>query len=414
MNLQFSEALMDLRGSATREIWGKAKRPGMISLGGGSPARESLPMKQLEEIAAEIFSDYALMNRGYNYSPTEGFDELREQVLELAKTFGIDLPDLSISNVIITTGGGQAIDLTLRAFVNRGDSVLVENPTYLGFLQVAQSYGARLTGVDAGENGLILADLEEKMIRHKPKLLYVVPTFSNPTGKTYTMENRRAIVELAKKHNVIIMEDDPYSRLRISGNAVPPLKSFDRENDCVVYISSFSKVISPGIRLGYAIGREEIIRKMTIAKQGADLSSSNISQLLVLRYLEKGLYYPVVRQAIPLYRERKNAMINAIKKYFPDEFSHTDPEGGLFIWGEFKTPINTAAMFDEAINRNVAYVQGQAFYADGSGLNTIRLNFSNENPETIERAVKILGNLSKETIAAFHSETAAVKNSAAS
>jgi 2-aminoadipate transaminase len=267
---------------------------------------------------------------------------------------------------------------------------------------VAQSYGAKLTGVAAGEGGLILGDLEEKMIRHKPKLLYVVPTFSNPTGKTYTVENRRAIVELAKKYNVIIIEDDPYSRLRISGNAVPPLKNFDRENECVIYISSFSKVISPGIRLGYAVGREEIIRKMTIAKQGADLSSSNISQILVLRYLEKGFYYPVVERAIPVYRERKNAMIDAIKKYFPEEFSHTDPEGGLFIWGTFKTPIDTAAMFDEAINRNVAYVPGQTFYADGSGINTIRLNFSNENPETIGRAVKILGDLSKETIAAFH------------
>jgi 2-aminoadipate transaminase len=402
MELKFSEALMDLRGSATREIWSKAKKPGMISLGGGSPARESLPMKQLEEIATEIFSDYTLMSRGYNYGSTEGFDELREQVLELAKTFGIDIPGLNISNVIITTGGGQAIDLALRTFVNRGDTILVENPTYLGFLQVAQSYGANLIGIAADDSGLILADLEKKIIRHKPKLLYVVPTFSNPTGKTYTRENRKAIVELAKKHNVIILEDDPYSRLRISGDAVPPLKNFDKENNCVIYISSFSKVISPGIRLGYAIGREEIIRKMTIAKQGADLSSSNISQLLVLRYLEKGFYYPVVERAIPVYRERKNAMINAIGKYFPKEFSHTDPEGGLFIWGEFETPIDTTVMFDEAISRNVAYVQGQTFYADGSGINTIRLNFSNENPETIERAIKILGDLSKETITAFH------------
>jgi 2-aminoadipate transaminase len=406
MELQFSDALADLRGSATREIWSKAKKPGMISLGGGSPARESLPMKQLEEIAAEIFSDYALMSRGYNYGSTEGFEELREQILGLIKTFGIDLPGLGLSNVMITTGGGQAIDLALRAFVNRGDKILVENPTYLGFLQVAQSYGAKLTGVDAGEEGLILEDLEEKMIRHKPKLLYVVPTFSNPTGKTYTVENRKAIVELAKKHNVIILEDDPYSRLRISGNAVPPLKSFDQENNSVIYISSFSKVISPGIRLGYAIGLEEIIRKMTIAKQGADLSSSNISQLLVLRYLEKGLYYPMVERAIPIYRERKNAMIGAIGRYFPEEFSHTNPEGGLFIWGEFKTPIDTAAMFDEAINRNVAYVQGQAFYANGTGANSIRLNFSNENPETIELAIKILGDLSKENIAAWHDRKA--------
>jgi 2-aminoadipate transaminase len=403
MELQFSEALRELHGSATREIWKTSRIPGMISLAGGSPARESIPVKHLEEIAAEIFSDYALISRGYNYGSTEGFDELREQVLKLAKTFGIDLPDVDISHIMITTGGSQAIDLVLRTFVNRDDTVLVENPTYLGFLHTARSYGAKLVGVAADNEGLILADLEEKMTLHKPKMLYVVPTFSNPTGKTYTVENRKAIVGLAQKYNVIILEDDPYSRLRISGEALPPLKSFDRENNGVIYISSFSKVISPGIRLGYAIGMPEIIRKMTIAKQGADLSSSNISQLLVLRYLEKGLYYPVVERAIPLYRERKNAMTDAIKRYFPEEFSHTDPDGGLFIWGEFKTPFDTAAMLNEAVSRNVVYVQGQAFYANGTGANTIRLNFSNENPETINQAVKILGDISKKTIAVCRS-----------
>jgi 2-aminoadipate transaminase len=400
MERKFSEALDSLRGSATREIYGKLHRPGMISLAGGSPAVDCIPMKELEEIAAEVFSDFTLMSEGYRYAATEGFTGLRERVLKLAAGLDVDTAGLDIADVIITSGGSQALDLALKAFIGKGDTVLVENPTYLGFLQTANSYRANVVGVDANKDGLDIEDLERKIRRCDPKLLYVVPTFSNPTGKTYTVENRRAILALAEKYNVIILEDDPYSRLRFSGQPVPPIKFFDKDNAYVVYVSSFSKVIAPGIRLAFSIGPEDIIRKMTIIKQGSDLSSSNISQLLISRYLDKGYYFPMVERGLPIYRERKIAMSEGIKKYMPDEFTATDPEGGLFVWGAFNAPINTAELFMEAIEKNVAFIQGAAFYADGGGLNTIRLNFSNENPATIDRAVKIIGDLAKEKIAA--------------
>ncbi|MDR1909213.1 MAG: PLP-dependent aminotransferase family protein [Spirochaetaceae bacterium] len=400
MDYQFSEALAGMHGTATREIYRVLSRPGIISLAGGSPAHDCLPYRQIEEIAAELFADHDLMTKGYRYGTTEGFPELRELVLGLAASFGINISGMDTGNAIITSGGGQSIDLILKTFVNRGDTVLAENPTYQGFLQTAQSYGAVIAGVDAGEDGLIIQDLEEKILRHKPKLLYVVPTFSNPTGKTYSAANRKAIVELALRYGVMVAEDDPYSRLRISGEAVPPLKVFDTNNTCVVYISSFSKVVSPGIRLGFSIGPAEVIRKMTIAKQGVDLSSSNISQLLIQKYLERGYYYPNIEKSLPIYRERKGSMFEALGKYFPEEFSHTDPDGGIFIWGEFRTPIDTAAMFSEALKRNVVYIEGRSFFADGRGRSSLRLNFSNETPENIDKAVRILGELSKMTIAA--------------
>jgi 2-aminoadipate transaminase len=400
MERKFSEALDSLRGTATREIYSKLNRPGMISLAGGSPAVDCIPMKQLEEIAEEVFSDFTLMGEGYRYAATEGFVGLRERVIKLAAELDVDTRGLDISDVIITSGGSQALDLLLKTFIGKGDTVLVENPTYLGFLQTAHSYRANVVGVEANDDGLDIGDLEKKMLKYEPKVLYVVPTFSNPTGKTYSVENRKAILALAEKYNVIILEDDPYSRLRFSGQAVPPIKFFDKDNSLVVYVSSFSKVIAPGVRLAFTIGPEDIIRKMTIIKQGSDLSSSNISQLLIMKYLDKGYYFPVVEKSLPVYRERKTAMSESIKKYMPQEFSATDPEGGLFVWGAFDAPINTSELFMEAIEHNVAFIQGAAFYADGSGLNTIRLNFSNENPATIEKAVKILGDLAKEKIAA--------------
>jgi 2-aminoadipate transaminase len=401
MDWKFSEALSSMHGTATREIYSVLHRPGMISLAGGSPAIDCIPVKQLEAIAAEVFSDPALVSEGYKYATTEGLPELREAVISLAGEFGIDVKSIDKSQAIITSGGGQALDLILKTFINRGDAVLVENPTYLGFLQTAQSYGSNLIGVEGNDHGLDLDDLEKKMRTYKPKIIYVVPTFSNPTGKTYSAENRKALIDLAIKYNVLIIEDDPYSNLRFSGEPVPPIKSFDKNNEIVVYVSSFSKVIAPGIRLGFSIGPSDVIRKMTIAKQGVDLCSSNISQLLVLKYLEKGYYFPNIKKSLPVYRKRKEAMFDSIKKYMPEEYSHTDPDGGLFIWGRFSVPINTVEMLTEAIGRNIAYITGSSFYADGSGLDTLRLNFSNENSENIDKAVKILGDLSKEKISSL-------------
>ncbi|MDR1536879.1 MAG: PLP-dependent aminotransferase family protein [Clostridiales bacterium] len=388
MDYTFSKALAGMNGTATREIFKLTSKPEVISFAGGLPAGDALPVQQLSEIASEFFYDPSAVRGMLQYSVTEGIPGFREVVLEQVKDLGII--GQTVENVLITSGGGQGLDLLCKAFLDPGDAVLVERPTFLGFLQTLNSYNARTVGVEADECGIDLADLEGKLLEYHPKLIYLIPTFSNPTGKTCPLERRKAIIELASRHGAIIMEDDPYGRLRFSGEAVAPMKAMD-ERGVVVYVSSFSKTISPGLRCGFSIGPSEIIRKMTIGKQGVDLHTATLSQHLIKRYIEKEFFLSNIKRSLPIYKERKDAMMNAIKRYMPDSFKHTDPEGGLFIWGEFMDGTDTSAKFPFAIEKKVAYIQGEVFYAENAKKNALRLNYSNESPERIEAGMKALG-----------------------
>jgi 2-aminoadipate transaminase len=388
LNYRFSEALAGMDGTATREIFKLLSKPEIISFAGGLPASDALPTQLVGEAAAEIFTDEAEALRCLQYSVTEGYPGFRETIVNLVSDLGIT--GITPDNVLVTSGGGQGLDLALKAFVNKGDAVLVENPTFLGFLQTAKSYNAVTVGVAADDDGIDLSDLEARLKRHAPKLMYLIPTFSNPTGKTYPIEKRKAVIDLAWRYGAVILEDDPYSRLRFSGEATPPMITLDKHG-IVVYVSSFSKTIAPGLRTGFTVGPAEIIRKLTIGKQNVDLHTSSISQLIIKKYIEKGYFLPNITKSIPLYRERKTAMIEAILRYMPPSFKHTDPDGGLFIWGEFDASINTTDMFQAAIAANVAYITGGTFFAEGGGANTLRLNYSNESPERIEEGIKRLG-----------------------
>ena len=404
MDYFFSTGMAPLSGTATREIFKYLSRPEIVSFAGGLPASDCLPSAQIQEICAEIFADPAQATRCLQYGTTEGYPELKEQIRALVENEGIH--GAGLDTILIASGGSQALDLAVKCLINPGDVVLVEDPTFLGFLATVQSYSARPVGVKADDSGLVLEDLEEKIKKYKAKLLYTVPNFSNPTGKTYTLENRKAIVSLALKYNMVVVEDDPYGRLRFAGEKIPPIKSFD-DRGIVLYVSSFSKTISPGLRLGYAHGHPDLIRKMTIAKQGNDLHTSNLVQLIVKTYLEKGYFYSNIEKSLPIYRERETAMIDAIRQYMPREFKHTNPDGGLFIWGEFNAPLNTAQIFREAIDRNVAYIDGSSFYGEGEspegprGLNTLRLNYTNETLDRIKTGIQSLGELFSEKIAAL-------------
>lgn len=397
MSFTFSDALAPMNGSATRNIFKLLGRPEIISFAGGMPARDCLPVKEIAQCCAEIFADPAEAIRCLQYGATEGVPELREEIIKLAGDVGIT--GLGHENVQILSGGSQGLDLLLKAFVNPGDIVLVEDPTFLGFLSTVRSYSARALGVRTGDGGFDLEDLEAKIKKYRPKLIYAITTFSNPTGRTHSAANRKAQAELASKYKLILIEDDPYGRLRYEGTPVPALKSFDQTGQ-VVYVSSFSKTISPGIRAGFALGHEDIIRKLNIGKQGTDLHSSNLTMMAVARYLQKGYFYPHIEKSIPVYRGRKNAMMEALGRYMPGEFRFTNPEGGLFIWGEADAKIDTQELFSEAMARNAAYIQGSVFFANGMGANTLRLNFSNESPERIDAGIRVLGELFKETIAA--------------
>lgn len=390
----YSTRMNGLNGSATREILKLTALPEMISFAGGLPATECIPAAQINEIANDILGGEGAI-KALQYGLSEGVPAFREELRTFVRDVGIETQ--STDELFVISGGQQGIDLMCKVFIDKGDVILVENPTYLAFLQIAQSYEAKVVGVDSDGDGLVLSDLEEKIKKYNPKFIYVVPTFSNPTGRSYTAENRKGIAMLADKYNVMVLEDDPYSRLRFQGNAVPALKHYD-VSDKVVYVTSFSKILSPGLRVGVAVGSKEVIRKLVIAKQGADLHTASLSQLIACEYLRRGYLKPNLEKSLPIYYERKQAMTRALDAYMPEEFKRTDPEGGLFIWGEFTLPVNTVEAFSDAIARNVAYVQGQVFYADGKGLNTLRLNFSNSDEEKIERGVKALAEVFKNKI----------------
>lgn len=395
MNYTFSERMKNMNGTATREIFKLLGNPEIISFAGGNPAIECLPTERVKEITADICSSPNFA-RVLQYGLTAGFPELRELLCKYVET--ADIYGAKTENVLVISGGQQGIDLALKAFINPGDVILVEDPTYLAFLQLANSYEGICKGVKANDDGLDLCDLEEKIKKYNPKMLYCVPTFSNPTGKTYSAENRKAIAEMTAKYGVIVIEDDPYSKLRFKGEYVPSMKSFDKAGN-VIFISSFSKIISPGNRTGVAVGAPEIIRKMEIGKQGTDLHTPNLSQMITYEYLRLGYLEPDLKKAVRIYGEKKGAMSDAIKKYMPEEFRCTDPDGGLFIWGSLPERIDMVKMLPEAVERKVAYIQGSVFYADGSGTNYVRLNYSYANLSQIEEGIARLAGLFKEKLA---------------
>lgn len=389
MDYNFSDRLKNLSGNAIREIFKLLANPEIISFAGGLPATECLPIKLVEKFASELLqSDKAPTL--LQYGATEGYMPLRLAMINYIKRTGIK--DITEDNVLIISGGQQGIDLTLKAFINKGDAILVEDPTYLAVLHIAKTYEANIIGVKSNDDGVDLNDLENNIKKHNPKIFYIVPNFQNPTGKTLPIEKRKKIAEICAKYNVIVIEDDPYRELRYSGEPLPSIKSFDTVGN-VVYVTSFSKVISPALRVGAAIADQKVIRKLTIGKQATDVHTVTLSQAIVERFISDDTLDNWTNRNIPIYREKRDIMISAIKEYMPKSFSHTNPDGGLFIWGEFDKSIDVTKLFKKAIENKVAYVSGVDFFAGDKGQNCIRLNFSNATKENLVIGIKRLAEI---------------------
>jgi len=382
----FAEHMKGITGSAIRDIFKLLAKPGMISFAGGNPS-----MRALEPEVIRALSNEAIDRYGANllqYGGTEGLPGLRRQIADyLSSTAGVRA---TAENVLPVQGGSQAFDLLLKALINPGDVILVESPTFLGAIQAMRTYNAKLVAMPMDEQGIIIEEAEKLVKQHKPKLMYVIPTFQNPTGRTLSIGRRRALAEMAAKYGFVIAEDDPYRDLRYGGEALPSISSFDEEG-WVVYMSSFSKYIAPGLRMGAAVIPDaKLQRKMTIGKQSVDVHSPLLTQAIVELYLEKNLLPAHLEKICGEYRVQLNAMLEGFK-YLPEGITHTVPEGGLFIWAELPEGMNALDALNRAIEKNVAFVPGTHFYPEGGHENTLRLNFSMQEVENIHAGMQRLG-----------------------
>lgn len=380
--IRYAHRFDHISGSAIREIFKMIAKPGMISFAGGNPAKSALPDKQVAEIARQVLTQdgKAILQ----YGATEGYAPFLESLKAYAeRQLGCEIPA-----VLPVTGSTQAMDLLCKALIDPGDKILVEDPSFLGNLQCMRLYQAELVPVESDDQGLMLDRLEEAMAKHHPKLLYVIPTFQNPTGKTLAADRRKPIAELAAKYGVVVAEDDPYRDLRYAGTPCPSIKSFDEEG-WVMFLGSFSKIISPGLRVGYLAGDAGIIRKCTVGKQSTDVHTANLNQAIVDQYLRQNLLPDHIRAICRSYKEQLDAMLGDLAS-FPAGTRYTRPEGGLFIWVELPEGVDAKALLDQAVERHVAYVPGTHFFAGGGHPNTLRLNFSNSTVPQIHEGMAVL------------------------
>ena len=382
---KFARHMQGINGSAIREIFKLLARPGMISFAGGNPSNSALEPEVVSRLAQEVLAKYGTTL--LQYGGTDGFGPLRESAAEFLRGDGVNC---EATDILPVQGGSQAFDLLLKSLIDPGDVVLCESPTFLGAIQAMREYNARLVDMPMDGEGVIVEAAEELIRKHHPKLMYVIPTFQNPTGITLSLERRRALAALAAKYGVVIAEDDPYRDLRYTGEALPPIQSFDEEG-WVVYMSSFSKYIAPGMRLGAAAVKNPLLlRKMVIGKQSADVHSPLLNQAVVDAYLRQGLMPGHLQRICGDYRRQLDAMLAGFR-YFPEGTNHTVPQGGLFVWAELPEGMDGLAAFQAAVEAGVAFVPGTHFYPDGGHENTLRLNFSMCDIPTIEAGMEKLG-----------------------
>jgi 2-aminoadipate transaminase len=375
--------------SQVREILKVTEQLEIISFAGGLPAPELFPVEAIAEAHKEVFAEEG--PQAMQYSTTEGVRPLRQWIAHrVAEREIITNPD----GVLITTGSQQAIDLVAKIFVDPGDEVIVENPCYLTALQSFNGFEARFVAVESDDDGMRTDQVEAALQRSRAKLIYVVSEFSNPKGTSLSAERREHLVELARRYQVPILEDDPYSELRYMGTRPLPLAAYDKDG-WVIRASTFSKTLSPGLRIGWVTAADEIIQELVIAKQAADLHTSTIEQRATARLLKTFDYDGHIANLRKVYGERCVTMRNAIEAHFPAETKWTRPEGGLFLWVELPETINAREVFEEALKEKVAFVTGEAFFASAPRHNFIRLNFSNQQPEMIDEGIRRIAKVLK-------------------
>lgn len=386
---------MAFTANVVKGLFGSMTNPDIISFSGGSPAREALPVDTIRQLADEVLRTDTRGVEALQYGPIEGIRDLREVVVrELLAPKGIDC---GVDNVIIITGGLEGINLACQAYIDPGEVILVEAPTFVQSVEIFDMFEARCVGVAMDDNGLIPEDLERKIRQCHPKMIYVIPTFQNPSGRTLSLERRKAVAELAAKYDVLVLEDDPYRDIRYSGEDLPPIKHFDTTGH-VVMAGSFSKIFSPGSRLGYVVADTETIQHLVDVKSATNSHTSMLPQILCAEFFKRGCYPAHHQMICDLYRRRRDVMLQSIDRYFPAGTKHSNPDGGLFTWVELPGGIDTSALLQESSTDpavNAAFVAGEGFFSDrdGQGKNCMRMSFGNTPEDLIEEGVRRLGGL---------------------
>ena len=374
-----------VKTSAVREILKVAERPEVLSFAGGLPAPELFPVEALARAHAEVFAEEG--RAALQYSTTEGYGPLREWVSAHLGKRGVRVaPD----QVLMTCGSQQGIDLVAKVLLDAGDVVLVENPSYLAALQAFGSYEASLVPVDSDDQGMRVESLERLIVEHRPKLLYIVTDFHNPKGTRLSLERRHALVKLAQKHRLLVLEDNPYGELRFRGEALPSLAALDEEG-VVIHLGTFSKTLAPGMRIGWAVGPRELVRSFTVAKQAADLHTATLSQRAAARLLAHFDYEAHLGQLRATYGERCQTMQESLQAHMPAGTRWTHPDGGMFTWVQLPQGVDGDALLPRALEQRVAFVPGSTFFAANPRKEFIRLNFSNRPPALIEEGMQRLG-----------------------
>jgi len=386
----YSNNAKGMKRSEIRELLKLTARPGIISFAGGLPAPDLFPIEDIKEISRIVMEREG--KTALQYGPTEGDNRLREELASLMQKDGVNITS---NHLLIVTSSQQGLDLVGKIFVDPGDVVMTSRPTYVGAIQAFHSYGARMLGVEQDEEGTQTAQLEAEIEKlaakgSKPKFIYEIPDFQNPSGITMSLKRRKELIRIAEKHDLVIVEDSPYRQLRFEGKTEPALISMN--SDRVLSLFTFSKILLPGFRLGWMAGPNELVQKAVTAKQSVDLCSPPFNQSIIYEYLHRGLLEKQIAVIIKAYREKRDFMLAKLSQYMPKlpGLKWTHPQGGLFLWVTLPESIDAGEMFHSAIEKQVAYVVGTAFYPDGGGHNSFRMNFSYSSMAEIEEGVKRL------------------------
>jgi 2-aminoadipate transaminase len=398
---RYAHRTQRMGSSVIRELLKLTEQPDIISFAGGLPAPEVFPVKEFQAACNAVLEKDGA--QALQYSTTEGYLPLREMIARHNARYSVEV---TADNILITSGSQQALDFIGRLFINRGDYIVVESPTYLGALQAWNAYGAQYISIPMDEDGMIVGELESAL-RKGPKFIYVLPNFQNPSGSTLSLERRKKLVELADKYGVPIVEDDPYGQLRYEGEHIPSVVYLDSQfrgpngghySGNVIYLSTFSKLLAPGLRLAWVIAPPEVIRKLVMAKQAADLHTSSFNQYVAHEVGKGGFLDEHVKVIRATYKQRRDVMLEMMEEMFPPEVSWTHPHGGMFLWGILPEGMDAANALKIAIERKVAFVPGASFHANGGGANTMRINFSYSRPDTIREGITRMGSVLKELI----------------